>query len=208
LRRPAAARRSTPTLYRVRFLANVSRRDCVWLGLIAIAISLWWALHLPVTWTEDVELADSTVAKVRVTVYGNHTYGEIGGPGGSRADAYGLSGLEVLRIDKPWRGETGAAIIFNKTTTGEWYIVSAAISREDVWKWADKSRPYTEFRFRNGEWIRVPLGPERISESANLMLIDTGQRGHYTLSKKRSIRATQHPSDEYARIVDKWKSNC
>lgn len=153
-------------------------------------------------------MADQSVVNVRVNVYGNRSYGEIGGPGGTEADEHELADLQALGIDKPWRSPHGAAIIFNKTKEGEWYVISAAISCNDVWSLGHPATPYIEFRYRNGQWVRVPMSAERIGEKANLMFIDTTQHGHYTLGQKRSIRGGQGPIGEYDQIVANWRDNC
>jgi hypothetical protein len=182
------------------------------LMLCAIAATSSWVWHEQhaeaASWTEDVVLADRTLVKVRVSVIGSVPYGELGGPGGARHEAYEISGLEGWGVQQKWRGDRGAPIAIDRTKDGEWYVISAAVSCEDFARLGRDQGPYAEYRYRSGAWVRIPLPLEHVNRKSNLMLADERASGHFTLEKKARVRSGQGPLGRYDTVLSVSNSNC
>jgi hypothetical protein len=68
--------------------------------------------------------------------------------------------------------------------------------------------PYTEYRFRNGQWVQQGLSAQWIGRRANVLSSNRESASHIALSDKERVLAIPTISPEYKQVVDKWRTTC
>lgn len=120
---------------------------------------------------EEVRLANGEMIIVKRKIV-TSSLGEIGGPGGWDVKFNSFKIVEPDRADNPkvWQTEEGLLpVLFDRDVlTGEWFLVSVIDTCDQYIKMGKPIAPYSEDRFRNGEWVRVGLSPDLLGRATNI----------------------------------------
>lgn len=78
--------------------------------------------------------------------------------------------------------------------------------------WYDLGRPklpYTEFRFKNGQWIQQPLSEKFIGREGNMLteIRSSGEPNH-TVASKQAVIKNSSSAQYYREIVANWRTAC
>ena len=179
------------------------------LGLLLAMTALASCGNVDVSWKEEVKLADGQVIIVKRTAQGK-ALGEIGGPGGWRANRM------TLEIDRPrlptnppeWSQRWVPMLFDYDAQANEWFLVATFYTCID---WYDLGRPrlpYVQYRTRDGRWEEVPLDPRLFGRSANL-LTGVNARGEPALvSLEVKEKEDRGAGKKFRQIVESWSSPC
>lgn len=164
-----------------------------------------------ISWREEVELQDGSVLVVARTAK-TAPFGEIGGPGGWENKGMTLEVLELKSIDKPplWDFPFVPIVFDRDSKTGEWFLVATFYSCQSWYDLGRPKLPYVEYRVRDGVWQRMPLSPEVMGRTAN-MLTDIRSGGEpplVNLREKRARMADPAIAPEYRSVVARWNTTC
>jgi hypothetical protein len=138
-------------------------------------------------------------------------FGEIGGPGGVENEGMTLEITAPVKPDNPkrWSAKFVPLLFDRDPDNGEWFIVATFYSCTSWYELGRPRLPYTEFRYRNGQWVQQRLSEKFIGRVAN-MYTGTNSRGE----PDRSVEDRQGQINDsmivpkYRWIVDKWSTNC
>jgi hypothetical protein len=92
----------------------------------------------------------------------------------------------------------------------EWAIV-ATFFHCDTWYALGRPKlPYTEFRFRQGQWVQQDLSSQWVGRVANVLAYDGSERFDYLDLKRKQAIVEERPAiaPEYKKVVDQWGTGC
>lgn len=166
----------------------------------------------PTSWSEEVQLRSGEVLKVRRTIQFKE-YQPFGGGGGG-ADTP-ISELEIVsptRPDNPgkWSHRSLLPMVLDRDSqTNEWFVV-ATFFMCNTWREIGRpDLPYVEFRYRNGNWVRVPIDRGLVGREANVLVPNQAdvERDH-TLTTKGPLMSRPEMALRFKRILSTWATNC
>lgn len=161
-------------------------------------------------WTEEVKLQSGEVLKTRRTALAR-PYGQIGGTGGWENEGMTVEVVAPVNTGYPgpWSAKFVPLLLDRDPDTSEWFMVATFYS---CTSWYDLGRPklpYTEFRYRNGQWVQQALSEKLIGREGNMF---TGMRysgePNHTLASKGLLDSNPKIAPKYLRIVTNWQTNC
>ena len=168
-------------------------------------------------WSEQVKLQSGEVIVVARTAKFSENW-IAGGGGGSFNKGMTLQVVQPERPDNPglWDARFVPIVLDRDPQTQEWFIVATFFHCDSWYELGRPKLPYTEYRFRNGQWVRLPLTPKWIGRGANVLPADLTDRADIaeakpTLTverKERMFHVSSMPLDsKFRSVVDKWRSS-
>lgn len=122
--------------------------------------------------------------------------------------------VEIIAPQKPdnpapWSAKFVPLVFDRDPDTKEWFMVATFVS---CTSWYDLGRPklpYTEFRFKNGQWVQQVLSEKFIGREGNMFtgMRYSGETDH-TLASKKLLNSDPTIDPSYLRIVAKWRTSC
>jgi hypothetical protein len=163
-----------------------------------------------IDWKEEVQLQGGEVITTRRTALAE-PFGQIGGTGGWENEGMTVEVIAPIKPDNPgtWNAKFVPLVFDRDPDTKEWFMVATFFSCTSWYELGRPKLPYTEFRYRNGQWVQQPLSEKFIGREGNMF---TGMRSSgetdKTLSNKRALDADTRIAPSYLRVVAKWETNC
>jgi hypothetical protein len=177
--------------------------------LVALGLLAGCSGDRQLEWTEDVRLQSGQTITLRrtSTLEGNHI---AGGGGGSFNRGMTIEIAEPRKADNPALWNTlYVPILFDRDTeNGEWFVVATFFHCDS---WVDLGRPklpYTEFRFRNGQWVQQALSQQWIGRPANVLSSNRLKDKHISIERQKEILSIPTISARFKFVADKWTNNC
>lgn len=162
-------------------------------------------------WKEEVQLQNGELLTVDRSIQFEFDR-PIGGVGGSDVIESTLEISSPNRKDSPpqWRHPPFLPLVFDRDPdNNEWFIVATFYMCTDWYSLGRPKLPYTEFRYRNGTWIQLPLSEKLIGREGNILVPNGRDAGpDYSLQMKRDKLSDPRVSPEYKSIVRAWKTYC
>ena len=128
---------------------------------------------------------------------------------GERGNDAGDSGTSRPDYPGRWSAKFVPLVFDRDPNTTEWFMVATF---DSCTSWYDLGRPklpYTEFRYRRGQWVQQSLSEKLIGREANMLTsIHSGGEANHTLATKRAAISDQKIAPTYLRIVGEWQTNC
>ena len=163
-----------------------------------------------IEWKEEVKLQSGEVVQLKRTAK-SKDFGEVGGPGGWENEGMTVEIIRPISVDNPtmWSARFVPLVFDRDATNGEWFMVATFNSCTSWYELGRPKLPYTEFRFKAGQWVQQPLSPQFIGRDGN-MLTDIHSRGEpdHTVASKEAIAKTSIAAPEYKRVVERWTTGC
>lgn len=164
-------------------------------------------------WTEDVQLngGQSIIVKRSARLYANKI---AGGGGGSINRGMTLEIISPTQSNAPtiWNDVYVPLLIDLDPETKEWFIVATFFHCDSWYDLGRPSLPYTEYRFKQGQWHRQALSSSLIDRSTNLYIADQKPKNTHLSQTDKKLDLKEHPGTEkrFIRIIDNWPSakNC
>lgn len=170
-----------------------------------------------VAWSEEVKLQSGELIVISRTAAFSENW--IAGGGGG---AFNMG--MTLRIQNPqhaenpsvWEGRFVPILLDRDPQSKEWFVVATFFHCDSWYELGRPKLPYTEYRFKNGQWVQQALSPQWVGREGNVWPSDLADRQAITQSKpvltlerKRRMQVDRPAmSPEYKRVVDKWSSGC
>ena len=192
-------------------------RDCS--GSIAILLLslLLSACDPHLKWNEQVELQSGEVIVIKRTAKFSENW-IAGGGGGSFNKGMTIEFVKPNKPDNPttWSALYVPMVLDRDPETKEWFILATFFHCDSWYDLGRPKLPYTEYHFRNGKWVQLPLNEKWIRREANVLVTDLAYRKvingsvHVlTLGEKRdAIGSRPTVSQEFRKIVGYWSSGC
>lgn len=189
---------------------TLSNRWLCHIALIALTSLLAGCGPKQLMWSEEVQLQDGDILVIRRTALAQ-PFRQIGGTGGWENEGMTVEIASPVDADNPgiWTGKFVPLIFDRDPDTKEWFLVATFYS---CTSWYDLGRPklpYTEFRYRNHQWLQQSLSDKFIGREANMF---TGMRSSgesdLTLISKQQRSADPRVAPEYRRVVSRWHTAC
>lgn len=164
----------------------------------------------PIEWQEEVRLqsGETIVVKRSARLRANAI---AGGGGGSVNEGMTVQIVQPLKPDNPsvWNARFVPLVFDRDPASKEWFMVATFFHCDS---WVELGRPklpYTEYRFKNGQWAQQTLSPQSLGLVAN-MFTGMGPKGmkDWTADEKASRLNDPTISPEYKRVTDKWQHGC
>lgn len=186
------------------------------LGLSAAFIGLWIVFRDPyLKWNEEVELQSGEVIVIKRTAKFSGNW-IAGGGGGSFNKGMTIEFSKPKKPDNPtmWSGLYVPMVLDRDPETNEWFILATFFHCDSWYDLGRPKLPYTEYHFRNGKWVQLPLNEKWLRREANLLVTDLAYRKvingsvHIlTLGEKRdAIGSRPTVSEEFRKIAGYWPS--
>lgn len=163
-----------------------------------------------ISWTEEVQINSGEIFTVKRTAK-TKDFGQIGGTGGWENEGMSVEIITPIRpgYPGPWNAKFVPLVFDRDPETNEWFMVATFYS---CTSWYDLGRPklpYTEFRFKNGQWVQQALSEEFIGREANMLtnIRSSGEPDH-TLASKRQGMSDTRIAPKYLNVVSSWQTNC
>lgn len=190
------------------------RRGCIFVALLSLSAC---GSDRPIEWKEQVRLQSGEMIVVARTALFSENF-IAGGGGGS------FNKGMTLKIDQPAGGDNPALwdaryvpiVLDRDPETREWFIVATFFHCDGWYDLGRPKLPYTEYRYRSGRWIQVPLTIKWIGREADLLSVDLAERKGIeeskpilTVERKEQLiarRPTAAPI--YRKIVEEWTTGC
>jgi hypothetical protein len=200
-----------PTNSACQMMARTRTNICHWSVFLLLALlCLTGCGPKKLAWTEEVQLQSGEVLNTRRTALAQ-PFGQIGGTGGWENE--GMT-VEIIAPNNPgyptpWSGKFVPLLLDRDPDTNEWFMVATFYS---CTSWYDLGRhklPYTEFRFKNGQWVQQALSEKLIGRATNMLtsIHSSGEPAHTLVSKER-VMSNLKIAPTYKRILDKWETAC
>lgn len=179
-------------------------------SIAALALLLSACGAKTIEWTEEVRLSNNETVLVKRTAKLKANY-IAGGGGGSINEGMTVEIVQPVRPDNPglWSARFVPLVFDRDAITGEWFMV-ATFFHCDSWNELGRPRlPYTEYRYRQGQWIQQSLSAGLIGTPAN-MFTGMGPSGVKNLKVEDKTLLLENPavSPKYKTITDKWLHGC
>ncbi len=180
------------------------------IATMGLAVLLMGCGPKKLAWTEEVKLQSGEILTTRRHALAQ-PFGQIGGPGGWENEGMTVEIISPRKPDYPgtWNAKFVPLVFDRDPDTQEWFMVATFYS---CTSWYDLGRPklpYTEFRFKNGQWVQQPLSEKFIGSQGN-MLTDIRSSGEpdHTVASKQDVMNAGRSSPEYRQVVAAWQTNC
>ena len=180
------------------------------LAAIVFALLLNGCGKSSISWTEEVQINGGEVITVKRTAKAKD-FGQIGGTGGWENEGMTVEIIAPIRPSYPglWSAKFVPLVFDSDPETNEWFMVATFYS---CTSWYDLGRPklpYTEFRFKNGQWVQQVLSEKFIGREGNMLTTvrSSGEPNH-TLASKRILNGNTKIAPKYLRIVPQWETAC
>ena len=188
------------------------------IGFGAAVVGLWLIARDPhLKWNEQVELQSGEVIVIKRTAKFSENW-IAGGGGGSFNKGMTIELSKPNKPDNPtiWNALYVPMVLDRDPETNEWFIIATFFHCDS---WYDLGRPrlpYTEYHFRNGKWVQLPLNEKWLRREANVLVTDLAYRkvingsvNVLTLGEKRdAVGSRPTVSQEYRKIIGDWSSGC
>lgn len=187
------------------------RRLILLAACAAAAAAVWFVFFSGrIAWNEEVLLQSGERLMTHRTAI-TRPFGEIGGPGGWENKGMTLEITAPAKPDNPkrWRAKFVPLLFDRDPDNAEWFIVATFVSCTSWYELGRPGLPYTEFRYRNGQWVQQRLSDKFIGREGN-MFTDISSRGEpdHTVEDKQGRMNDPTILHEYKRIVTTWSTNC
>ena len=166
-------------------------------------------------WNEQVELQSGEVIVIKRTAKFSENW-IAGGGGGSFNKGMTIEFAKPNKPDNPtiWNALYVPMVLDRDPETNEWFILATFFHCDS---WYDLGRPrlpYTEYHFRNGKWVQLPLNEIWLRREANVLPADLSDRkiiegstSVLTIGEKKGIFSNQPGmSPRFRRIESDWPS--
>lgn len=166
-------------------------------------------------WNEQVELQSGEVIVIKRTAKFSENW-IAGGGGGSFNKGMTIEFSKPNKPDNPtiWSALYVPMVLDRDPETNEWFILATFFHCDS---WYDLGRPrlpYTEYHFRNGKWVQLPLNEKWLRREANVLPADLSDRkiiegstSVLTIGEKKGIFSNQPGmSPRFRRIESDWPS--
>lgn len=161
-------------------------------------------------WTEEVQLQSGEVLLTRRTALAE-PFGQIGGTGGWENEGMTVEIVAPVKPDNPgpWSAKFVPLVFDRDPDTREWFMVATFYSCAS-WNGLGRPKlPYTEFRFRNGQWLQQALSERFIGRVGNMLTdIRSGGEPNHTLVSKQLLMSDTRIAPKYLRVLATWQTNC
>jgi hypothetical protein len=188
--------------------AQWSRFICA--GATFLAVLLVGCGKTQIEWKEEVKLQSGEILQTRRTAI-SRPFGQIGGPGGWDNEGMSLEIIAPAKAGAPARWSTKfVPLIFDRDAeTSEWFIVATFTSCTRWYELGRPKLPYTEFRFKNGQWVQQLLSEKFVGREGNMLTdIHSGGEPNHTLDSKQGRMNDPAISPEFKRVITNWQHGC
>lgn len=161
-------------------------------------------------WTEEVKLQSGEVLLTRRTALAR-PYGQIGGTGGWENEGMTVEIFAPIKPGYPglWSARFVPLVFDRDTDTEEWFMVATFYSCTSWYELGRPKLPYTEFRYRNGQWVQQALSEKLIGRERNMLTsIHASGESDHTITSKRLLDSNPKIDPTYLRIVANWRTAC
>lgn len=161
-------------------------------------------------WTEEVKLQSGEVLTTRRTALAE-PFGQIGGTGGWENEGMTVEIIAPVKPDNPgrWSAKFVPLVFDRDPDTNEWFMVATFYSCSSWYGLGRPELPYTEFRYRSGQWVQQALSQKLIGREGNMLTsIHSGGEPNHTLASKELAFSNVKIAPEYRRILAKWHTGC
>ncbi len=179
--------------------------------VMALGVMLWLSGcgDKQSTWSEEVRLqgGETLVVERTAQLRANHI---AGGGGGSINEGMTVEIAQPIKPDNPsrWSAKFVPILMDRDPASREWFIVATFFHCDSWYALGRPKLPYTEYRFRGGQWVQQALSPQWIGRAANVLSSNRENAPHVTLSGKERVLAIATISPEYRRVVGEWSTTC
>lgn len=166
-------------------------------------------------WKEPVSLqSEETIVVSRTARFKANWIA--GGGGGSINEGMTLEIVQPTGSENPgkWSDHFVPVLLDKDSETGEWFIVATFFHCDEWYQLGRPALPYTEYRFKDGRWMRQPLSEKWIGRETNVIPADLSvaqlirQNGDIKMSEKNIFLSRPGIVEKFVRIVGSWKTNC
>lgn len=191
-------------------MARTKTRIAYWALLLLSALCLFGCGPKKLAWTEEVELQSGEVLNTRRTALAQ-PFGQIGGTGGWENEGMTVEIIAPIKpgYPAPWSGKFVPLVFDRDPDTNEWFMVATFVSCTSWRSLGRPKLPYTEYRFKNGQWVQEALSEKFIGREGNMF---TGMRSsgetNKTLATKRHLKSNPKIAPEFLHVVAKWEHGC
>lgn len=186
----------------VRFLAQLSA---------ALGAALLVACdNGPLAWKEEVRLqsGETIVVKRTAKLKANAI---AGGGGGSFNEGMTVEIVQPVKPDNPalWSARFVPLIFDRDAATKEWFMVATFFHCDSWYELGRPKLPYTEYRFKDGQWVQRALSAQWFGRQAN-MFTGMGPKGvkDWTAEEKASRLNDPTISPKFKSVTDKRQHGC
>lgn len=168
-------------------------------------------------WNEQVELQSGDVIVIKRTAKFSDNW-IAGGGGGSFNKGMTIEFVTPAQADNPamWNALYVPMILDRDPDTNEWFIVATFYHCDSWYDLGRPKLPYTEYHFRSGQWVQLPLASKWIGRKANVLVTDLASRKAIDSSrpvltvsrKEKEVEDRLSAAPKYKKIVDKWTTGC
>lgn len=163
-----------------------------------------------IEWREEVQLASGEVVHVRRTAKLKENR-IAGGGGGSFNEGMTVEITQPLKRDNPgvWSARFVPVIFDRDPVTKEWTMVATFFHCSSWNELGRPKLPYTEYRYRDNQWIQQPLSPQWIGKPANMF---TGMTPDWskdlTVVEKAGRLNDPMVDPSFRSVSSKWQHGC
>jgi hypothetical protein len=196
--------------HQIARLLMANTKSLRWLLALSAALCLLGCGAKKLEWTEEVQLQGGEILLTRRTALAQ-PFGEIGGPGGWENEGMTVEILAPKRPDNPtrWSAKFVPLLFDRDPETNEWFMVATFYTCTSWYALGRPKLPYTEFRFRNGQWVQQAMSQKFIGRAANMLTsIHSGGEPSHTLASKLQSMSNLKIAPKFKLILDKWETAC
>lgn len=167
-------------------------------------------------WNEQVKLqSGEVIVLARTAKFSENSVA--GGGGGSFNKGMTLQIVQPARPDNPslWDARFVPIVLDRDPQTNEWFIVATFFHCDSWYDLGRPKLPYTEYRYRNGQWRQQPLTKRWIGRGANVLPTDPSDQraiaeGGPVLTVERKDQILSNPAIDptYKSVVGNWTTSC
>lgn len=163
-----------------------------------------------IEWKEEVKLHSGEVIVVKRTAK-LRANAIAGGGGGSFNEGMTVTIVQPVKPDNPaiWSARFVPLVFDHDPASKEWFMVATFFHCDSWYELGRPKLPYTEYRFKNGQWVQQALSPQSFGLAAN-MFTGMGPKGvrNWTADEKAARLNDPAISPEYKSVTDKWQHGC
>lgn len=114
-----------------------------------------------------------------------------------------------LDIPQLWSAQFVPILFDRDPDTQEWVMVATFYSCTSWYNLGRPKLPYTEYRFKNGQWVQQAFSEKFVGREANMLtsIRSSGEPNH-TLASKALVMSNTNIARKYRHLVAKWQTNC
>ena len=163
-----------------------------------------------IVWREEVKLQSGEVLNTRRTALAE-PFGQIGGTGGWENEGMTVEIIAPLKPGYPsaWSAKFVPLVFDRDPDTKEWFMVATFYSCTSWYNLGRPKLPYTEYRFKSGQWVQQALSEKLIGREANMLtsIRSSGEPDH-TLASKELELGNVKVAPKYRHVRGEWQTNC